>query len=320
MQHKANGQAFEDTGSVVDRRKGSGRKQLIYETKLEVLKMKKKLQSVHPYNCTSVRKIANQPSVSVSHTTVHRILQSESFYPYKPVQVPKLFASDLEMRLKFVKQWEALGINLSDVLWTDEAKFDLHCNVRSLHGSIWSDKKPIQHIGKPLYSPNLSVWVGFTSKFAIPSYFFESTVTGESYNIMLNEHVIPFIKSKRKLSKTWMQQDGASPHIFGKVKKTLSTNFKNRLISRGFEFPWPARSPDLNPLDYFYWGFVKSQLYNKTSYTSTTQLKTELINIIKNIDQEILEKAKEAQTPFSISDVVEMVKLMPDFFAQAEDQ
>ena len=137
---------FEDTGSVVGRRKGSGRKQLIYETKLEVLKMKKKLQSVHPYNCTSVRKIANRPSVSVSHTTVHRILQSESFYPYKPVQVPKLFASDLEMRLKFVKQWEALGINLSDVLWTDEAKFDLHCNVRSLHASISSDKKPIQHI------------------------------------------------------------------------------------------------------------------------------------------------------------------------------
>ena len=109
MQYKANGhwplvRLFEDTGSVVNRRKESGRKQIIYETKLEVLKMKKKLQSVHPYNCTPVRKIANQPSVSVSHTTVHRILQSESFYPYKPVQVPKLFESDLKKRQKFVKQ------------------------------------------------------------------------------------------------------------------------------------------------------------------------------------------------------------------------
>ena len=187
---------------------------------MEVLKIKKKLQSVHPYNCTSVRKIANQLSVSVSHTTVHRILKSDSFYPYKPVQVPKLFANDWK-RLKFVKQWETLGINLSDVLWTDEAKFDLHCNVRSLYGSIWSKRKPLQHIEKPLYSPNLTVWVGFTSKFAIPPYFFESTVTGESYNTMLNKHIYLFLKSKRKLSKTWLQQDGAPPNIFGKVKKTL---------------------------------------------------------------------------------------------------
>ena len=106
---------FNDTGSVVERRKGSGRKQLIYEKNMEVLKIKKKLQSVHPYNCTSVRKIANQPSVSVSHTNVHIIFKSDSFYPYKPVKVPKLFANDLEKRLKFVKQWETLGINLSYV-------------------------------------------------------------------------------------------------------------------------------------------------------------------------------------------------------------
>ena len=58
MQYKRMVRLFEDTGSVVERRKGSGRKQLIYEKKMEVLKIKKKLQSVHPYNCTSVRKIA----------------------------------------------------------------------------------------------------------------------------------------------------------------------------------------------------------------------------------------------------------------------
>ena len=32
----------------------------------------------------------------------------------------------------------------------------------------------------------------------------------------------------------------------------------------------------------------------------------------------ILEKAKEENTPFSIDDVVEIVKIMPDFFAQDE--
>jgi len=32
----------------------------------------------------------------------------------------------------------------------------------------------------------------------------------------------------------------------------------------------------------------------------------------------VLEKAKEKDTPFSIKDVVEIVKIMPDFFAQAD--
>ena len=32
----------------------------------------------------------------------------------------------------------------------------------------------------------------------------------------------------------------------------------------------------------------------------------------------ILEKAKEQHTPFSIDDIIEIVKIMPEFFAQDE--
>lgn len=28
---------------------------------------------------------------------------------------------------------------------------------------------------------------------------------------------------------------------------------------------WPARSPELNPCDYFLWGYVKSRAYNQLS-------------------------------------------------------
>ena len=43
----------------------------------------------------------------------------------------------------------------------------------------------------------------------------------------------------------------------------LDSQFEDRVISRksvrGRD--WPARSPDLNPLDYFLWGFLKSKVY-----------------------------------------------------------
>ena len=106
--------------------------------------------------------------------------------------------------------------------------------------------------------------MGFTSQFALPPYFFDSTVTGNNYDDVITHHVIQFLKSKQKLSKTWFQQDGAPRHIFHKVKKTLSDNFKNRIISRHFDMPWPARSPDL---------------------------KAELIKFMNSINQRVLAKA-----------------------------
>ncbi|PSN32148.1 hypothetical protein C0J52_23854, partial [Blattella germanica] len=37
--------------------------------------------------------------------------------------------------------------------------------------------------------------------------------------------------------------------------------FPDRWIGRGGPIPWPARSPDLNPLDYFLWGYLKSLVF-----------------------------------------------------------
>jgi inhibitor of nuclear factor kappa-B kinase subunit alpha len=40
--------------------------------------------------------------------------------------------------------------------------------------------------------------------------------------------------------------------------------FENRLISRGL---WPARSPDLNPCDFYLWGNLKDKVYSNNPYT-----------------------------------------------------
>jgi len=47
------------------------------------------------------------------------------------------------------------------------------------------------------------------------------------------------------------QQDGAPPHNARCVRRTLNEKFSRRWIGRGGPLSWPARSPDLTPLDYF---------------------------------------------------------------------
>ncbi|EZA52871.1 hypothetical protein X777_07689 [Ooceraea biroi] len=59
----------------------------------------------------------------------------------------------------------------------------------------------------------------------------------------------------------WFQHDGAPAHFSLNVRQYLDQRFLNRWIGRGGPVAWPARSPDLNPLDFFLWGFVTSLVY-----------------------------------------------------------
>lgn len=37
--------------------------------------------------------------------------------------------------------------------------------------------------------------------------------------------------------------------------------FPHKLISRFGDIPWPPRSPDLTPMDFFLWGYLKERVY-----------------------------------------------------------
>ena len=53
------------------------------------------------------------------------------------------------------------------------------------------------------------------------------------------------------------------------------------------EFPWPARSPDLSPLDYFLWGYVKENIF-KGQPADIEILKEIVQEVVSSIDQDVL--------------------------------
>jgi hypothetical protein len=65
----------------------------------------------------------------------------------------------------------------------------------------------------------------------------------------------------------WFQHDGAPPHFGRRAREILDQQYPDRWIGRGGPRNWPARSPDLNPLDFFLWGHVKNVVYKQPIYT-----------------------------------------------------
>jgi hypothetical protein len=61
----------------------------------------------------------------------------------------------------------------------------------------------------------------------------------------------------------WFQHDGAPPHFSRHVREILDNQYPQGWIGRGGPHHWPARSPDLNPLDFFLWGHLKSLIYRR---------------------------------------------------------
>jgi len=56
----------------------------------------------------------------------------------------------------------------------------------------------------------------------------------------------------------YYQHDGVPPHFSQVVRQYLNHELKNRWICHGSTQNWPPWSPDLNPLDYHVWGYMKA--------------------------------------------------------------
>ncbi|GBL93627.1 hypothetical protein AVEN_25625-1 [Araneus ventricosus] len=59
----------------------------------------------------------------------------------------------------------------------------------------------------------------------------------------------------------WFMHDGAPAHFSIVVRNHLDATYPGRWIGRGGPVAWPPLSPELNPLDFFFWGHLKSLVY-----------------------------------------------------------
>jgi hypothetical protein len=94
-----------------------------------------------------------------------------------------------------------------------------------------------------------------------PFFFMETTITGIVNLDMLQQFLIPQLDEDGQEGRIHFQHDSAPPYYLGEVREYLSTHFPGRWIGRAAPIPWPPRSPDLTPREFFLWGFVKGRVF-----------------------------------------------------------
>ena len=150
----------------------------------------------------------------------------------------------------------------------------------------WSQAHPHEHTYQPLSQEKVTVWCAIGRNGIIGPYFFEDesgnreTVDTDRYIALMRTKFIPALRRKRgiDMNSVIYQQDGTPPHCSDRFLEYLSRYFPGgRVISSRTDFSWPS---DLNPPDYFLWGYHKERIYNNNPKT--------LAHLKDNIKSEIM--------------------------------
>ena len=248
--------------------------------------------------------------LDMTRTSLRRILVRElQLFPYKMQLKHAMEPQDPAARMHFAdwflrKQQDSPNADFVDnVIFFDEAHIDIDGYVNSQNARHWGSQRPTDVVERSLHPVHVTVLCGIWSKGLFRPYFFEEdgmneTINGERYlSILQNQFWPNFCEfgwnniDDVDLAQTYFMQDGASPHIYRPVKDWLFGKFGDRVISRHFETPWPARSPDLTPCDYFMWGWAKDKVYQKMPYQNREELRTAVIEVFDTLDQETCQSA-----------------------------
>lgn len=212
----------------------------------------------------SVRQIRNQLGISIG--TVHKILTEDlNLYPYKAQVVQELKPGDPEARSSFARQM--MGHRLEhpefpdNLIFFDEALFHVEGVPNRQNYRTWAESNPNIIISESLHPQYVHALMGIGRHGLIGPFFFDGTVTGQRYLDKLRDDVVPALQNWPNRQNLVLVQDGAPAHHSKIARAYLDQQFTN-WIGRASKFiAWPARSPDLTPMDFYLWGHLKQKLY-----------------------------------------------------------
>ncbi len=108
-----------------------------------------------------------------------------------------------------------------------------------------------------------------------------STITGDVYQDIIQQFLSQIEKSE---CRSCLQQDNAHPHVSTNTMSFQCKFFNERLISTNLR---PPCSPDLSPMDFSLWGYLKNRMY-MTAPRNLEELDGNIAREIENIDQKTL--------------------------------
>lgn len=234
--------------------------------------------------CITARSLQNRlrqaTGTSVSDQTIrNRLHEDQQFSRRRVVRVP-LTSAHRANRLMFARQHLAWDMrDWSTVLFTDECKVKFFSDDRRIRvwrreGERFSDA--CIHESDRFGGPNVMVWGGISvsgrTELVILN---EGTITAQRYiEEVIGPHVVPY--AQRIGARFHLMHDNARAHTARTTREAIE--------EAGIQvLPWPANSPDLNPIEHM-WDLLKRSV---RSTNQPVYNETQLINVLKSSWEQI---------------------------------
>ena len=243
-------------------------------------------------------------ALGLSKSMIWRILRKVlKWKSYREREVQPLTDEHRAKRRVFCRKMKGMGEGFPrQVIFSDEKWFSLVPHPNRQNTRIWAPCQPNKtNECRVQGASKVMAWVGVVGNKVLPVHWFEEKkgVNGEAYLSLLKDKVWPAVRSVANRKNLYFQQDGATPHTTNQVMEFLHNKFHGRVISRKADFEWPPKSPDLNPLDYWFWGHCEAEVL-RTKPTTLDELKEEVEAFCETVSGDVVEK--------SIMNIVKRIK------------
>lgn len=235
---------------------------------------------------------------NLSKSGVQKILKKHRYHDFKYKPVQKLHPDDAQRRLDFCRWFRATLRQdpnfCHKIIWSDESLFTNSGMFNRRNKHFYSTQNPhlVREV-RPQVRFSVNVWCGLFGDILLGPVFIPNRLTGQMYVDFLQnefEEMIDNLPLEAIRNINYFQQDGAGPHNARVVREFLDRRFPNAWIGTHGPVRWPPRSPCLNPLDYFLWGFVKNKIYD-TPVHSEEHLRAKIREVFLSITPEMIRRA-----------------------------
>lgn len=230
--------------------------------------------------------------VAVSARTIRRRLKEHDITPFRPANGPKLSAAHRQARLRFAREYlNWTEEQWTSVLFTDECRSCLYGadgrrRVFRRRGERYAQSCIEERV--PFGGGSCMVWGGISIAGRTELVFIDMVpqdggsrgLTSHRYiTDILETHVVPY--SGFIGENFILMHDNARPHVAIRVHQYL-TEVAIRTMD------WPARSPDLNPIEHM-WDKLKRAVYARNPVPTTVpELREAITQEWENIPQDFI--------------------------------